>query len=201
VARSPLPPLAEALAGARRVAVVGVGSDLRGDDAAGLRVAARLAAWAVRTGSTRLAAFVGGAAPENFTGEISRFKPDCLVLVDAAHLGRRPGELALIAPEQVGGLAFSTHMLPVPFFLRYLEATTGCRSVVIGIQVAQKDVLAPLTPAVAAGVRRLVAALQRAAVAAEAAADAAAGEPVPHPPRRSRSRPPARARRRGGGAR
>jgi hydrogenase 3 maturation protease len=146
--------------------VVGVGSDLRGDDAAGLRVAARLAAWARRTRSRRLAAFVGGAAPENFTGVISRFRPDCLVLVDAAHLGGAPGEVRLIAPEEVRGLAFSTHMLPVPIFLDYLRLTTGCRSVVVGIQVAQKDVLRPLTPAVARGVARVVGMLQRAAAPA-----------------------------------
>ena len=172
------------------MAVVGVGSDLRGDDAAGLRAASRLAAWAARTGTTRLAAFAGGAAPENFTGEIARFKPDCVVLVDAAHLGpgRAPGEIDLIAPEQVGGLAFSTHMLPVPIFLDYLRATTGCRTLVIGIQVAQKDVLAPLTPAVAAGVRRLVRALQRAVGGAEEAAPR-----QPRPPRGPRPR-----RRRGG---
>ena len=54
-------------------------------------------------------------------------------------------------------------MLPVPILLDYLRATTGCRTVVVGIQVGRKDVLAPLTPAVARGVRRLVAALQRAA--------------------------------------
>ena len=143
------------------MAVVGVGSDLRGDDAAGVRVASRLAAWAARSGSTRLASFVGGAAPENFTGEIARHRPDCVVLVDAAHLGLEPGEVGLIAPEQVRGLAFSTHMLPVPILLDYLRATTGCRTVVVGIQVGQKDVLAPLTPAVARGVRRLVSALQR----------------------------------------
>ena len=167
------------------MAVVGVGSDLRGDDAAGLRVAARLAAWAARGGTTRLAAFVGGAAPENFTGEISRFRPDCVVLVDAAHLGRAPGEVALIAPEQVGGLAFSTHMLPVPIFLDYLRATTGCRAVVIGIQVGQKDVLAPLTPAVAAGVRRLVAALQRAV--GPAAGEAPSARRAARPRRRGRA--------------
>ena len=149
--------------------MVGVGSSLRGDDAAGLRVATRLSAWAARTGTDRLAAFAGGAAPENLTGEISRYRPDCVVLVDAAHLGRAPGEVALVAPERVGGLACSTHRLPLPILLDYLRATTGCRTVVVGIQLGHEDVLAPLTPAVARGVRRLVAALQRAASAPAAA--------------------------------
>jgi hydrogenase 3 maturation protease len=123
---------------------------------AGALVARRLAAWARRTGSERLAAFVGGAAPENFTGEILRHRPDLLVLVDAAHLGNAPGAVEVIAPEAVGGLAFSTHMLPVPIFLDYVRGRCGCRTLVLGIDVVQKDVLAPVSPPVERAVRRLV---------------------------------------------
>jgi hydrogenase 3 maturation protease len=143
------------------VAVVGVGSDLRGDDVAGVLVARRLAAWAARTRSERVLALEGGAAPENFTGEIVRFEPDLVVLVDAAHLGREPGAVEVIAPERVGGLSFSTHMLPVPIFLDYLLRTIGCRTLVIGIDIVQKEVLAPVSPPVTRAVRRLVAAFQR----------------------------------------
>jgi hydrogenase 3 maturation protease len=144
------------------VAVVGVGSDLRGDDVAGVLVARRLRAWAARTGTDRLAAFVGGAAPENFTGEIARFAPDLVALVDAAHLGRTPGAVELIPPDRVGGLAFSTHMLPAPIFLDYLRKTLGCRTIVLGIDLVQKDVLGPVSPPVERAVRRLVRAFQRA---------------------------------------
>jgi hydrogenase 3 maturation protease len=138
-----------------------VGSDLRGDDVAGVLVARRLAAWAARTGSDRVAVYACGAAPENFTGEIVRFRPDLVVLVDAAHLGREPGAVEVIEAERVGGLSFSTHMLPVPIFLDYLHRTIGCRSLVIGIDIVQKDVLAPVSRPVAAAVRRLVAAFRR----------------------------------------
>ena len=150
------------LAGAARVAVIGVGSDLRGDDVAGVLVARRLRAWAARTGNERLAAFVGGAAPENFTGEIVKFRPDVTVLVDAAHLGREPGAVEVIPPDRIAGLAFSTHMLPAPIFLDYLHKSIGCRSLVIGIDIVQKEVLAPVSPPVERAVRRLVRALQRA---------------------------------------
>jgi hydrogenase 3 maturation protease len=139
-----------------------VGSDLRGDDVAGVLVARRLASCAARTGSDRVAAYAGGAAPENFTGEIVRFRPDLVVLVDAAHLGLEPGAVEVIDAERVGGLSFSTHMLPVPIFLDYLHKTIGCRSLVIGIDIVQKDVLAPVSRPVGAAVRRLVAAFRRA---------------------------------------
>jgi len=157
----PFPRLAEALAGAERVAIIGVGSELRGDDVAGVFVARQLASWCRRVGCTRLAAFATGAAPENFSGEVVRFRPDCVVFVDAAHLpGCEPGAVEIVAPDQVAGLGFSTHMLPAPIFLDYLEKMTGCRSIVVGIQLEQKDVMARPSPAVAAAVRRLTAAFR-----------------------------------------
>ena len=150
--------------------MLGVGSDLRGDDVAGVLVARRLARWAagrprLRRGKA-LAAFDGGAAPENLTGEIRRFAPDLLVLVDAAFLEVPVGTIEVVTPDRIGGLTFSTHMLPASFVLDYLTAVTGCRALVLGIQIAQKDVLARPVPAVEAAVRRLVKVFQ-AAVGAE----------------------------------
>jgi hydrogenase 3 maturation protease len=157
---------------------VGVGSDLRGDDVAGVLVARRLQAWIERTGCRRLAAFPAGAAPENFTGAIARFEPDCVVFLDAAHLGREPGTVEVVPPESIGGLTFSTHMLPAPIFLGYLEKTIGCRSVVLGIEIAHKDVMAKPSPAVVRAVRRVVAAFQE-----EFAPErAATGRPRPRRP-------------------
>jgi hydrogenase 3 maturation protease len=147
--------------------VLGVGSELRGDDVAGVLVARRLAAWCARTGAARLAAFDGGAAPENLTGELARFAPDAVVLVDAAHLGRPPGTVELVPAERIGGLTFSTHMLPATIVLDYVRSTTGARTFVLGIQLGQKDVMAKPSPAVVAAVKRVVAAFRRVAAAAE----------------------------------
>jgi hydrogenase 3 maturation protease len=145
------------------VAVLGVGSDLRGDDVAGVLVARRLAAAAARgprRPGWRLAAFDGGAAPENLTGEIARFAPELLVLVDAAFLGKEPGTIELVPEERIAGATFSTHMLPPPVLLEYLRGRTGCRTAVLGIQIAQKEPMSRTSPQVAAAVRRLVAAFR-----------------------------------------
>lgn len=158
--------VAELIGEARRIAVLGVGSELRGDDAAGIRVARRLAAFCDAHPSYRrgvhLAAFDGGAAPENVTGEIARFRPDLVILVDAAFLGRAPGAVEPIAPEQVAGTSFSTHMLPAPVLLDYLRSRTGCRAAVLGIQIVQKEPMSRPSAPVAAAVRRVVAAFRRA---------------------------------------
>lgn len=144
------------------MAVLGVGSELRGDDVAGVLVARKLKAWCGRTHSKRLAAFAGTSAPENLTGEIARFSPSWVVMIDAAHLGREPGTVEIVTREKIGGLSFSTHMLPAPIVLDYLEKTTGCRSLVIGIQLEQTEVLAKPSKSVTGAVKRLVREFQRA---------------------------------------
>lgn len=167
--------------------MLGVGSDLRGDDVAGVLVARRLAAWLASARRPRLrrgralAAFDGGAAPENVTGEIRRFAPDLLVLVDAAFLDRPVGAVEVVAPDRIGGLTFSTHMLPASFVLDYLSAATGCRALVLGIQIAQKDVLTAPVPAVRTAVGRLVKAFQAAVTAPARAPAAAPGGTGPGP--------------------
>jgi len=145
--------------------VLGVGSDLRGDDVAGVLVARRLAAVLAderRRPGQQAAAFDGGAAPENLTGQIVRFAPELLVLVDAAFLGKEPGTVELVPEERVAGATFSTHTLPPPVLLEYLRGRTGCRTAVIGIQIAQKEPMSRPSPEVVVAVRRLVAAFRTA---------------------------------------
>lgn len=180
--------VSDSLRDARRIAVLGVGSDLRGDDAAGVLVARRLAAFCaarprLRPG-LRLAAFDGGAAPENLTGEIARFAPDLVVLVDAAFLGLEPGAVEVVPAERIAGLTFSTHMLPAPMVLDYLRARTGCRTAVLGIQIAQKEPMSRPSAEVAAAVRRLVAAFRRATLTVPGRPTSGSGTPSRPAPRR-----------------
>src|SRR5688572_985737 len=64
-----------------RIAVLGVGQAIRGDDGAGVLLAQRLEALGGHSG---LLAVDGGPAPENFTGLLRRFQPDLVLLADAA---------------------------------------------------------------------------------------------------------------------
>jgi len=116
--------------GAKRVVIVGVGSELRGDDAAGLEVVRRLKR--ILT-SPQVMLVEGGAAPENFTTKIKRFNPTHIVFIDAADIGGEPGSVTLIAPERIVGSAF-THRLPLSFLADYLKTQINARILVIGIQ-------------------------------------------------------------------
>ncbi len=130
-----------------RVAVVGVGNEMAGDDAAGVRVA-RLLDKRLRHNPDRLV-IVAGTAPENTTGALRRFCPDLVLLVDAADLDREPGSTAWIDWDQTTGFSASTHTLPLHVFARYLSNEMGCRVGLIGIQPKQTEYTAGMSPQVA----------------------------------------------------
>lgn len=118
------------LKGAKKIAVLGVGSALRSDDAAGLLVAEELK----KVKIPKLKVFFGSTAPENLTGEIIKYKPSHIIIVDSVDMEQEPGSLLLIDPQVVEGVSFSTHMLPVKMIVDYFLESLKCEIVIIGIQ-------------------------------------------------------------------
>lgn len=124
------------LKGKRRLAIIGVGSEFRGDDAVGSTIAdtlikkhktsSRKKFWAVYNGAT---------APENLTGEIKRFKPSHLIIVDTVDIGAAPATVVVLEGREVSETAFfSTHKLPIKVMVQYLKKESRVESIVIGIQ-------------------------------------------------------------------
>ncbi|MBN1334668.1 MAG: hydrogenase maturation protease [Deltaproteobacteria bacterium] len=138
-----------------------MGSDLRGDDAAGILVARRLMAtlarWPVRVPVTALE---GGTAPENLTGVVRSLVPSHVILVDAAWLDRLPGTVALVPPPMAGGVLSCTHALPVALMAMYLCREIGAGIVIVGIQPRDISFGAPRSPEVAAAVSEVASAIR-----------------------------------------
>jgi hydrogenase 3 maturation protease len=145
---------------ASRVAVLGVGQELRGDDAAGLAV--------VRELLTRLSPVDNlllldtGPAPEAFTGRLRKFGPDWVLFVDAADMDAEPGTVAWISDEEITGLSASTHTLPVSVMAKYMLAEFGCRIALLGIQPQQTDLEVPLSAPVTQAVAAVTAVFEQA---------------------------------------
>ena len=155
--------LKRSLSSAARVAVLGVGSDLRGDDAVGALVARRLQE---APGKARLQAFEGGSAPENLTGEIVRFLGEApgasghLVVVDAAELEARPGTVRLLTAKDIAGIVFSTHQLPLSMVISYLVERLGCGVTVVAVQPKALEFNTPVSPALARVAARIAEAIR-----------------------------------------
>lgn len=137
-----------------RVAVLGIGNDLSGDDAVGVQIARELAS---RLGPRPDCLVLdAGTAPENFTGPLRRFRPDLVLLVDAAHLSAEPGAIAWLDWQQTDGLSGSTHTLPPSVLAQFLVEDLACRLALLVVQPAQLEFGCPLSAPVRRAADRVV---------------------------------------------
>ena len=136
-----------------RVAVVGVGNTMRGDDGAGILVVRALAERLQEAPDVLL--IDGSTAPENFTGPLRRFRPDLVIEIDAAHLDQPPGTVAWVDWRDADGMSASTHTLPPSVLARFLSADIGCRVSLLGIQPATLEMGCDPSLRVAAAVEGL----------------------------------------------
>ena len=145
------PFLTQRIGGFERLAVLGVGSVLRADDAAGMEVV-RILGERYPCARPDVRLYGGKTAPENFSGSILRFAPTHLLIVDAADVGLFPGEFADIAPEDVGGPSYCSHMLPIKLMIDYLVQGTGMQVTLLGIQYRTLAFDGAMSPEVQAAV-------------------------------------------------
>jgi hydrogenase 3 maturation protease len=149
--------LSASLKKSRKTAFVGVGQELRGDDAAGiLAVRALEQALAPRRKTSgpdpkeaaRIPAlffFEAGPLPEASAGPLRRFGPEMVIFLDAADMGEKPGAARWIEPDEIGGFSGSTHTFPMSGYAQYLASELGCRVAVLGIQPKQMEFDSPVS--------------------------------------------------------
>ncbi|GAP15454.1 hydrogenase 3 maturation peptidase Hycl. Aspartic peptidase. MEROPS family A31 [Longilinea arvoryzae] len=151
--------LSAALDRSPRLALLGIGNELNGDDAAGVLVVRGLMA---RLASRpHLLLLEAGLAPEAFTAPLRRFAPDCVILIDAALLDDTPGAVMLVDWRQTDGLSATTHTLPPSVLVKFLQHELGCAVELILIQPEDIEFDHPVTPGVLKAVDHTVTELAR----------------------------------------
>ncbi len=172
-----LEPLKQKLENAKRVAVLGVGSELRGDDVVGLLAAQQIEKIiggktalphstrpdksGLAQGKPEVRVFIGETAPENLTGEIKKFQPTHLIIIDAAELNKEPGHIEIMEPGTIGGTSFCTHSLPLKIIIGYLLESFKFQAIIIGIQPKTLTFGAQPTKEVVAAAKRLAEAITK----------------------------------------
>ena len=148
------------LRGASRIAILGIGSLLRADDAAGTLVAQKLAQHLKKAKTRSRKVFLGESAPENLTGEIKRYKPSHVIIVDTADFKEAPGTVVVLDPGDVGsGVSFSTHKMPAKILVDYLQKSLACDVTIIGIQPKNIDFGEALSKIVAGAAKEVAGAI------------------------------------------
>ena len=107
--------------------LLGIGNEMKGDDAVGTYIAKKFKekGWITMDCAT---------VPENYVGKVIGYEPEKVVIVDAADMGLKPGEIRRISKDKMGRASFSTHSLPLSIFISHIEKETNAEIVVIGIQ-------------------------------------------------------------------
>lgn len=105
--------LISAIEKSSKVIVLGLGSEIRGDEIAPMRIIEKL------DRGERLLSIWAGTRPENFTGKIIEYAPDHLLVFMVSKFGGNPGELKLVQISEHS--EESLHESPLTTMTHYLK--------------------------------------------------------------------------------
>ena len=111
-----------------KVVMLCVGNIERGDDGAGAYLAEKI------KGRTPYEVIDAGVAPENWTGVITRLKPDSIIIVDAIYFEGEPGDIRIFAGDDLRSGKISTHDVSPKLLIEYLRESTKADIYILGIK-------------------------------------------------------------------
>jgi hydrogenase 3 maturation protease len=133
-----------------RTVVVGVGNEMKADDAIGFMVAKHLQE-DIKSPDTLI---IPADVPENWIEPIIKFRPELLVLVDASDFKGKAGEVRAIRDEEISKIYTNTHSIPLVLFLEAIKKRVDTRTVFIGIQPKSLGFGKPMSPEVRSAGRK-----------------------------------------------
>jgi len=128
-----------------RVALVGVGNPMRGDDSVGSVIAKDLIK---RVKTDRVIFFDAEDGIEWMISKLRKSSLRRLILIDACEMNTRPGEIALVPLAKTDYPFFTTHGIPLKLLASKL--LPGIEASILAIQPSRMSLAGGLSPAVSA---------------------------------------------------
>ncbi len=148
--------LHEFIKGSKKIAILGIGNELRTDDGLGPLIVNSL-----QTKHPDILIENVGSVPEAFARPLADFGAERVIMVDAADMRKHPGHIELVTKDRIGGIAISTHSMPLSFLMEYLEQQTGGVTILLGVQPKSIQFGEGLTPEVHTVVQKLINTMDR----------------------------------------
>ncbi|MEW5937434.1 MAG: hydrogenase maturation protease [Candidatus Thermoplasmatota archaeon] len=139
------------LSSVRKLVVIGLGNELRSDDAVGLEVVRSLK----KHEGAGLRVFEAHTAPDAFIAPVCRAAPTHVLILDAAELGAEPGAWRLLGEEEIAEGLFTTHTIPVTEVAGELRRRCACAVGIIGMQPCARGAGTALSDAARRAVREV----------------------------------------------
>ncbi len=114
-----------------KIVFVGLGNELRGDDASGIEFLEKLKT----SNELKDSHFINvGTNPENYLDKILSFEPQLVVFIDSADMNCKPGEIKFIDDREIINHEFSTHSFSISLIKEFLLKQKSMEFLFIGIQ-------------------------------------------------------------------
>jgi len=128
--------LKEFLKDCKKLVILGIGNDIRGDDGLGQYIVNKLDK---KINNDNIEIINAKTVPENFTGKIRSIDPSHILIVDAVIMDEKPGTIRLVKKEEVSSVSISTHSMSLSYLVKYLELKKPYNILFIGIQPENMD--------------------------------------------------------------
>lgn len=135
----------------RPLVILGVGSELHGDDAWAFHLISFLKGKKI----PGLHPIWGATAPENFLSPIERIKPKVVIICDAGMIPASPGEYAIVIEGELMPEPVLSHRIPLKRIGEMVRKRTGAPVYFLILRPQSLDFLAVLTQPVMRGLKSL----------------------------------------------
>jgi hydrogenase 3 maturation protease len=130
--------LLDRLKNCKKLVIMGIGNELKGDDAIGIYVVKKLMRHFNKDGEIinikNLYLINAGTVPDFFTDILKEIKPTHILIVDCALMDKEVGEVKIIKEDEIINYSFSTHTLPLSIIVKYLKKFINAEIIILGIQ-------------------------------------------------------------------
>ncbi|RBQ22756.1 hypothetical protein ALNOE001_15970 [Candidatus Methanobinarius endosymbioticus] len=133
--------------GYKKLVIMGIGNELRGDDSLGPHIINELESSKKLYGE-KIVLINGGSAPENFTSLIKSEKPSHILMIDATLMNSRPSSIKFLNKEEIANINTSTHSMSLSFLIKFLEQYLSFKFLLIGIEPLSMNLGDEISPKV-----------------------------------------------------
>ena len=123
-----------------KIVIVGIGNIIRGDDGFGPMLIENI------RNRVQAVCLDAGTAPENYLGKIIKENPDTILIIDAVHLNKNPGEYEILKGDDIAKCGFTTHDISPVMFMEYLTKETKANIYMFGVQPQGIDLGCEISP-------------------------------------------------------
>ncbi|MBO8131652.1 MAG: hydrogenase maturation protease [Candidatus Marinimicrobia bacterium] len=106
--------------GYKKILIIGIGNELRGDDRAGLILAEKVFE-NLSIFIPTIKKIIAGTNPENYIEKMIKFSPELIIIFDSSDFGAEPGTVQLFRREDISNNSISTHAYSIGIIEDYIK--------------------------------------------------------------------------------